>query len=108
MILRKIKMGLLFGVIAGIIDVTPMVLMKLSWDADLSAFSMWIVIGFLVATSNLKMPSILKGILISFLVLLPIAIIIGSRNLADLIPVCLMTLILGSFIGYGVGCFEEN
>jgi len=101
--LNKYIAGIFLGVIAGVIDVTPMLLMKLPWTANLSAFLMWVVIGFLIVTSALKINSILKGLLISFCVLLPLLVIIGAQNLIDLIPVIIMTLILGSLLGYFVG-----
>lgn len=105
--MSKIKIGIILGLVAGIVDVIPMIFMKLSWDADLSAFSMWVVIGFLIAASNLRMNPILKGLLISFSVLLPLAIIIGRQNIFDLIPVTIMTLILGGFLGYFIGRIKE-
>jgi hypothetical protein len=106
--MTKIKTGIIFGVIAGLIDVTPMILMKLPWDADLSAFSMWLIIGFFIATSNLKINAVLKGIIISFFVLLPPAIIIGRQNPMDLIVVFSMTFILGSSLGYCIGRFTKE
>jgi hypothetical protein len=42
--MKKIKIGILLGIIAGIIDVIPMIIQKLTWDANISAISMWIVI----------------------------------------------------------------
>ena len=75
--MKKTQLGILLGIIAGIIDVVPMVLQKLTWDANLSAFSLWIISGFLIATTNIKMRGVAKGILIPFLVLLPSAILIG-------------------------------
>ncbi len=45
-IMKKNKIGILLGVVAGILDVIPMVLQKLTWEANISAFSMWIVVGF--------------------------------------------------------------
>ncbi len=39
--------GLGCGAIAGILDVIPMVAQGLTWDANLSAFTMWLVVGFL-------------------------------------------------------------
>ena len=96
----KTTKGLLFGIIAGVIDVIPMLLQGLTWDANISAFSMWIVVGFLLSTSTLKMKGMLKGLLISFLVLLPNAVLIGWSNPVSLIPVGIMTLILGSGLGY--------
>ena len=73
---------------------------KLTWDANLSAFTMWVVIGFLIASIELKMNPILKGILISFLVLLPLAIIIGWNEPFSLISIVIMTTILGGLLGY--------
>ena len=35
---NKIKIGIFFGIIAGIIDIIPMIIQKLTWDANLSAF----------------------------------------------------------------------
>jgi threonine/homoserine efflux transporter RhtA len=97
--------GVSFGAIAGIIDVIPMILQNLTWDANLSAFSMWVVNGFLIASSKLEMNSILKGVLISFTVILPVAILIGWKEPASLIPISLMTGILSSVLGYSIERF---
>lgn len=101
---KKIKIGILFGIVAGIIDVIPMIIQDLTWDANLSAFFMWIIIGFLIAASSIKINSILKGILISFLVLIPAAILIAWIEPLNLIPIIIMTLILGSLLGF---CIER-
>ncbi|MBN2058366.1 MAG: hypothetical protein JW782_06190 [Candidatus Saganbacteria bacterium] len=101
--MKRIYFGLLIGALAGIIDVIPMLLQKLSWDANLSAFSMWVVVGFLVSTIKIKLNAILKGILVAFLVLLPCAIIIGAQEPASLFPIGVMTLILGSGVGFIIG-----
>ena len=68
---KKLIIGLLFGGIAGVIDVIPMLWQRLTWDANLSAFSMWVVVGFLISVTDLRIPAAVKGILIAFLVLLP-------------------------------------
>jgi glycopeptide antibiotics resistance protein len=101
-IMKRIKTGILLGVIAGIIDVIPMVMQKLTWDANISAFSMWIVVGFLLATIDLKLNSIIKGILIAFLVLLPTAILISWKEPFSLIPIVVMTTILGGLLGFSI------
>ncbi len=98
--MNKIKFGLIFGSIAGIIDVTPMIVQKLPISANLSAFTMWVVVGFLISVTDLKINPVLKGILIAFLVLSPIAIIIGAQEPMTLIPIGAMALILGSGLGY--------
>ena len=106
--ISKIKVGVIFGIIAGIIDVVPMIFLKLTWDANLSAFSMWVIAGFMISTSNLKINDVLKGILISFLLLIPSAVIIGWQQPTSLISIFIMTIILGSLLGYFINRFGEN
>ncbi len=98
--MKKAYRGILLGTIAGIIDLIPMIFQKLTWDANISALIFWIVSGFLIATTNLKIKGIVKGIFISFLVLLPSAILIGWKEPFSLMPIFIMTLILGSALGY--------
>lgn len=98
--MKKIQFGILLGIIAGIIDVIPMVIQKLTWDANLSAFTFWIIAGFFIATTNIPLKGALKGIFISILLLIPLAFIIGWQNPVNLIPVTIMNLILGSALGF--------
>jgi hypothetical protein len=100
--MKRIKIGILLGIVAGIIDVIPMILQNLTWDANISAFTMWIIVGFLIATVDLKINSIIKGILLAFLVLLPTAILIGWKEPFSLIPISTMTIILGGVLGYSI------
>ncbi len=100
--MKKIVAGLVLGLVAGIIDVIPMILQKLTWDANLSALAMWIIAGFLISTNELKINSILKGILISFLLLTPIAILIAWQEPMSLIPIAIMTLVLGALLGFTI------
>lgn len=104
---KKIKTGLLFGAIAGIIDSIPMVFQNLSLDAILSAFSLWVVSGFLISTSALKIHWALKGLLVSFLVLVPAAVLIGWKEPMSLVPIAIMTLVLGSLLGYVIERFGK-
>ena len=97
---KRIVIGLIIGVVAGVIDVIPMLWQKLTWDANLSAFSLWVVVGFMLATSNLRLPIVAKGIVIAFLCLLPSLFIIGWNDPAGLIPIFVMTLILGALVGF--------
>ena len=97
---KKIAVGLLLGAIAGVLDVIPMLLQGLTWDANLSAFFLWVVSGFMLSTSNLTAHPILKGIIIPFLCLLPSTFIIGWNNPLSLLPIAVMTLVLGALLGY--------
>jgi len=96
---NNIAVGVLLGAVAGILDMIPMMLQGLTWDANLSAFFLWVVSGFMLATSNLKLAPLLKGILIPFICLLPSAFIIGWKEPFSLVPIAIMTLILGALLG---------
>ena len=96
---KRIQTGLFLGLVAGIIDVIPMILQHLTWDANLSAFSMWIVIGFFMAITQLKLKGIGKGLVISYCILLPTLFIIGWKEPASLFPIITMTALLGSLLG---------
>jgi hypothetical protein len=100
---NNIVVGLLLGVVMGILDIIPMVLQGLTWDANLSAFFLWVVSGFMLATSNLKLKPIPKGIVIAFLCLLPSVFIIGWNDPVTLVPIGVMTLILGALLGFSYG-----
>ena len=99
---RNIITGIGLGAAAGIIDVIPMIIQNLTWDANISAFLMWVVIGFILSIAELKINSVLKGILISYLVLLPAAILIGWEEHVSLVPIIIMTTILGGALGFGI------
>ncbi len=104
---NNIILGLLLGIVAGVIDVIPMVLQGLTWNANLSAFFFWVVSGFMLSTSNLKLQPILKGIVISFLCLFPSLFIIGWGDPTSLIPIGIMTLILGALLGFAYNRFAQ-
>ena len=97
---RKIFLGTILGVVAGIIDIIPMMIQKLPIHSTLSAFSMWVVLGFIINTSALKINGVLKGLLLSFLVILPTAILIAQAEPISLIPISIMTVILGILLGF--------
>ena len=97
---KRIIIGLTVGLMAGILDVIPMLIQKLTWDANLSALSLWIVVGFLLATSDLHLPAVPKGIVIAYICLLPSVFMIGWNNPFNLIPVLVMTGILGALVGF--------
>ena len=101
-------LGAGLGTIAGIIDIIPMILQKLTWDANLSAFSMWIIVGLIISSIDFKIPPIVKGIFVSFMILIPSAILIAWKQPFTLIPIAIMTLILGGGLGYFIDKFKAK
>jgi len=101
----KILIGLAVGVIAGVIDVIPMILQHLTWDANLSAFAHWIIIGFVIATSTLPLKGAFKGLVIALVLFIPVGILVGWKEPVSLIPMLVMSVILGSVAGYVIEKF---
>jgi len=106
--MKTIIIGIILGIAAGIIDVIPMIIKKLTWDANISAFLMWVIVGFFIATIDLNMNPILKGILSAFLILTPCAVLIGWKEPKSLIPIFVMTLILGGLLGLLIPWLANN
>ncbi|MHB8876570.1 MAG: hypothetical protein ACYC8T_22985 [Myxococcaceae bacterium] len=104
---RRVVIGVLLGASAGVLDVIPMVLQKLTWDANLSAFGMWTVIGFILSTTALKLPPAVNGLVVAFLCLIPSAILIAWKEPFALVPISVMTAILGSLLGWSVDRFAR-
>jgi hypothetical protein len=98
--MNKLKLGVILGILAGIIDLIPMIFQGLSLEADISAFFFWIVAGFFISTSEIKLKGILKGVIISLILLVPLAFIIGWQEPASLFPVIIMNFILGALLGF--------
>jgi len=105
--MKKLLIGLLFGAAAGLIDIMPMLAMRLPLAANLSAFSLWVVVGVFIAFTDLKLNSVQKGAVIALLVFLPNAFLIGQNNIADLLPPLVLTVILGSALGWAIGKQER-
>ncbi len=97
---KKLFIGLAFGSAAGIIDVIPMIFQNLTWDANLSAFSMWVVVGIFIATIDWRINRIIKGIIISLLTFLPCGVLIGWQEPKSILPIIVVTIILGGISGH--------
>jgi hypothetical protein len=67
---------------------------------------MWIVVGFFIAATELKINSIIKGIVTGYLVLLPSSFIIGWKDPLSLVPVLITTTILGGLLGFTIEWFK--
>ena len=82
------------------LDVVSMILMKLEWEADFSAFLHWLVVGFLVATIDIKMRGVYKGLLLAVLTLVPIAFLVWGSDSGSVIPMLISTIIFGGLLGF--------
>ena len=106
--MKKVQLGILLGFIVGIIDVIPMVLQKLTWDANLSALFYWILVGFFIAIVDIKIKGILKGLFISIITLIPTIFIVWWNDTSSIIPMSISTIIFGSVLGFLIDRYGIN
>lgn len=97
--MNDILIALIIGIIAGIIDITPMVIMKLEKTANISAFIHYFVLGLIIPFVDWGIPPWITGIIIALLTAIPIMIIVFPKDKKAIIPMVLFSLTLGAGIG---------
>jgi hypothetical protein len=98
--MNKMLFTLLIGCIVGIIDILPMIKMKLDKYAISSAFIFYFFMPFVIFNINI-FENIwwLKGGIITFALSVPTIIIISKADKKSVIPIASMAIILGTLIG---------
>lgn len=91
--------AIIIGLVAGLIDVTPMIIMKLEKAANISAFVHYFVLGLIIPFVGWDIAPWIKGIIISVLSALPVMIIVYPKDKKAIIPMIAFSLILGAGIG---------
>ncbi|WHH58592.1 hypothetical protein [Petroclostridium sp. X23] len=98
--MKTLLLTVLIGVIAGVIDILPMVKMKLEKYAIFSAFIFYFIMPFIIFNTDLfGMAWWLKGGVIALTLAIPIIIIVSKEDKKSIQPMVVMSVILGTFIG---------
>lgn len=97
--MNNFLIAIIIGLVAGLIDVIPMIIMKLEKSANISAFVHYFVLGLIIPFVGWEMTPWLKGIIISFLTAIPIMVIVYPKDKKAIIPMIIFSLILGAGIG---------
>lgn len=97
--MNNILIAIVIGLIAGLIDVTPMIIMKLEKAANISAFVHYFILGLIIPFVSWDIAPWIKGIIISFLSALPVMIIVYPKDKKAIIPMIIFAIVLGAGIG---------
>jgi hypothetical protein len=99
-LMEALLLTLLVGCIAGIIDILPMIKMKLNRYAISSAFIFYFVMPFIIFNLNL-LNSLwwLKGGIVTLVLSLPVIIIVSQEDKKSVLPMGIMAVVLGTGIG---------
>ncbi len=97
--MKNILIALAIGIVAGIIDVIPMMIQKMNKTANLSAFAHWVVLGLIIPFVSWAVEPWLKGVIIAVISAVPVLIIVGEEDKKAILPITVMSIILGAGIG---------
>jgi hypothetical protein len=93
--MNGILTALLIGIVAGIIDVIPMIIQKMNKTANLSAFFHWVVLGLIIPFVSWNIAPWLKGLIIAEISAVPILFIVAAEDKKAIIPIAAMSAVLG-------------
>lgn len=95
-----VLLTLLIGVVAGIIDILPMIKMKVDKYSTASAFVYYLIIPFVIFSVN-WFGSLwwLRGGVVALLLALPVIILVAKEDKKSPIAMTIMSVVLGSIIG---------
>lgn len=89
----------LIGIIAGILDVLPMIFQKMNTKTIVSAFLQYVFLGIIIINTKIPvLPWWLQGGLISLAFALPIIIILPEDNKKAAPIIGIMAIVIGTLI----------
>lgn len=97
---RKIIVPIIIGLAVGLIDLIPLVMVRVPLLNMISILMFWIITSYFVANVTLLRNSLLNGLVLSTLNMLPLIVVIYTINPKDFLPMLSMALILGPLVGY--------
>ena len=93
--MNSILIALAIGIAAGIIDVIPMIIMKLDKASNISAFSHWVIMGLIIPFVAWEIDPWLKGLIIGELSAIPVMVLVFAKDRKAVIPIIIFSAILG-------------
>ncbi len=91
--------AIIIGLVAGLIDIIPMLIKRLDKRDIISAFIHYFALGLIIPFVNWEIAPWLKGLVIALLSAIPIMIIVYPKDKKAILPMLVFSLILGAGIG---------
>ena len=98
--MHRLYGSLVLGAVAGALDVAPMVFLGSSVFAMASAFSHWVLLGYLICHLPMRLPAWLKGAVLGAASAIPVLLMVYPVDPSGLGPITLMSLLLGTGTGF--------
>ncbi len=101
--MNKMIIVLGIGFIAGVLDLIPLVMVNAPLFNMLSIVSFWLVTAYIVSISKIVQNKTINGLLISVLLMVPMALAVSATNPKDFLPMFFMAIVLGPLVGFCIG-----
>ena len=104
---QRILASLAIGFVAGLIDITPGIIRGVDLHITLTGFTFWLVMGPTIAFISLPMKDWVKGLVVASLLAIPGTILISAIEPDSVIPMVVLTIVLGSTVGFLTGRYAN-
>ena len=98
--MNTLLLSVIIGIVAGTVDIIPMIIQKLDKRATISAFLQYFFVSIIIV--NIDLPYVvwwLQGGLISVALALPVVVLITSEDKKAVPIILTMAAVLGTLIG---------
>jgi hypothetical protein len=98
--MNTLLLSAMIGIVAGIIDIIPMLIQKLDKRATISAFLQYFFVSIIIV--NIDLPYIvwwLQGGLIAVALALPVVVLVAAQDKKAIPIILTMAFLLGTLIG---------
>lgn len=104
---QKLLASLVIGVIAGLIDITPGMIRGVDFHITLAGFFFWVLNGPVIAFISLPTMDWIKGLVVASFLAVPGMILISMIAPESVVPMLIITVFLGSLVGYLTGIYAR-
>lgn len=101
--MRKYIIGCVMGLLVSLVFVFPLILAKITWLPIWIIPILWAVIGFFIASVDFRLNPLLKGLVIAFLISLPILLFLGWKQPESVLFILIMIALGGPMLGFWLG-----
>ncbi len=98
--MSDLLIALCIGLVAAVIDVTPMIIKNVNKSYTLSAFFFWLFLGVIIPQVEIFGLAWLDGIVVSFMVLMPLLPLVAKLDKKAIPIMFVMTALLGAGVGF--------
>ena len=95
------------GLIAGALDLIPLIFVNAPLFNMFSIITFWLVATYIISITEISRNTILNGLFLSILLMVPMALAVSATNPRDFVPMMFMAIVLGPLVGYALSKISQ-